>query len=140
MYGAINKMRDPSFIRVESDEVTYPMHILLRYEIEKGLLLGDIEVDDVPKVWNEKMEAYLGCTPTDDAQVPLLHASSCPLQPPPAPPHSTYTRRAVGPGRRGTLSIYNLVPQGGEVVSVMPSHTPTAALRSCSYCDFGSSK
>ena len=77
MYGAINKMKDPSFIRVESDEVTYPMHILLRYEIEKGLLLGEIEVDDVPKVWNEKMETYLGCAPADDAQARprISHAS-----------------------------------------------------------------
>lgn len=61
-------MKDPSFIRVESDEVTYPMHIILRYEIEKALLLGELEVDDVPKVWNEKMEEYLGCKPADDAQ------------------------------------------------------------------------
>jgi carboxypeptidase Taq len=69
MYAAVNKMQDPSLIRAESDEVTYPMHILLRYEIEKGLLLGDIAVDDVPAVWNEKMQEYLGCTPEDDAQV-----------------------------------------------------------------------
>lgn len=75
LYRAINKMKDPSFIRVESDEVTYPMHIVLRYEIEKALLLGELEVDDVPKVWNQKMEAYLGCKPADDAQA---RPSPCP--------------------------------------------------------------
>ena len=92
MYGAINKMKDPSFIRVESDEVTYPMHILLRYEIEKGLLLGEIEVDDVPKVWNEKMESYLGCAPADDAQARprISHASLT---------HLSHRRRRLPPCR-----------------------------------------
>ena len=44
------------------------MHIILRYEIERGLLDGSIKVDDVPEVWNAKMKEYLGVTPENDAQ------------------------------------------------------------------------
>lgn len=62
-------MKDPSFIRVESDEVTYALHIVIRYEIEKRMLDGSLQVADVPKVWNEMMQDCLGCTPADDAQV-----------------------------------------------------------------------
>jgi len=68
LYAAVNVMKHPSYIRVESDEVTYPMHIILRYEIERGLLDGSIKVDDVPAVWNAKMKEYLGVTPDNDAQ------------------------------------------------------------------------
>lgn len=49
-------------------QVTYPLHIILRYEIERGLLDGSIKVDDVPKVWNAKMKEYLGVEPPTDAQ------------------------------------------------------------------------
>jgi hypothetical protein len=49
-------------------QVTYPLHIILRYEIERGLLDGSIPVDDVPKVWNDKMESYLGTRPKTDAE------------------------------------------------------------------------
>lgn len=48
--------------------MTYPLHIILRFEIEQGLLDGSIKVEDVPKVWNAKMTEYLGCTPANDAQ------------------------------------------------------------------------
>eukprot|EP01080_Neovahlkampfia_damariscottae_P001347 gene1347-11429_t len=65
-YNAINNVA-PTFIRVESDEVTYPMHIIMRYEIEKGLFNGTIEVKDLPKIWNEKMKEYLGIVPETDA-------------------------------------------------------------------------
>ncbi len=51
---------EPSFIRVDADEVTYPAHVILRYEIEKDLIEGLIEVDDIPSLWQEKMQAYLG--------------------------------------------------------------------------------
>ncbi len=61
-YRAINSV-EPSLIRVEADELTYNLHIMLRYEIEKGLIAGDIEVKDLPQVWNEKFEDYLGITP-----------------------------------------------------------------------------
>jgi len=66
-YKAINEV-EPGFIRVESDEVTYPMHIILRYELEKGLIEGTIEVDDLPKLWNAKMKEYLGIEPSTDSQ------------------------------------------------------------------------
>jgi carboxypeptidase Taq len=64
-YRAINRV-DPSFIRVEADELTYNLHIMIRYEIEKGLIGGDIEVQDLPQIWNEKMEEYLDITPPTD--------------------------------------------------------------------------
>lgn len=50
----------PGFIRVEADEVSYPLHVLLRYEIESALINGEIEVEEVPELWNEKMISYLG--------------------------------------------------------------------------------
>ena len=65
LYAAINTVKEPSYVRVEADEVTYPLHVILRYEIERALLNGELDVDDVPRVWNEKMEGYLGCTPPD---------------------------------------------------------------------------
>lgn len=65
-YRAIN-VAEPSLIRIEADELTYPLHIMVRYEIEKGLMTGDIEVKDLPAVWNDKMEAYLGIRPQKDA-------------------------------------------------------------------------
>ena len=62
---AVNRVR-PSLIRVEADEVTYNLHIMLRTEIEMALLEGAIAVDDLPEVWNAKMQEYLGLTPPDD--------------------------------------------------------------------------
>lgn len=50
----------PGYIRVEADEVTYPLHVLLRYEIERDLINGAMEAEDVPDAWEEKMESYLG--------------------------------------------------------------------------------
>ncbi len=47
-------------IRVEADEVTYPLHIVLRYEIEQALLAGDMDVDDIPAAWDARMQRYLG--------------------------------------------------------------------------------
>jgi carboxypeptidase Taq len=68
LYKAINKIRQPSIIRVEADEVTYTMHIILRYEIEKGLINGEITTDEVPLLWNSKMQSYLNVTPENDSQ------------------------------------------------------------------------
>ena len=65
-YKAINKV-EPSLIRVEADELTYSLHIMLRYEIEKELVEGKIKVSDLPKIWNERMEKYLGIVPSTDA-------------------------------------------------------------------------
>lgn len=50
----------PGLIRVDADEVTYPAHVLLRYEIERPLVEGEIEVDDIPALWDQKMEQLLG--------------------------------------------------------------------------------
>ena len=66
-YRAANRVQ-PSLIRVEADEVTYNLHIMLRTEIEMGLLDGTYTVDELPAAWNAKMEEYLGLTPPDDAQ------------------------------------------------------------------------
>lgn len=62
---AINRV-DPGFIRTEADELTYSLHVLVRYEIEKMLLSGKIEVKNLPKVWNEKYQEYLGISPDSD--------------------------------------------------------------------------
>ncbi len=65
-YRNANKV-EASFIRVEADELTYPMHIMIRYEIERKLFGNEIEVDDLPKVWNQKMVEYLGIEPKNNA-------------------------------------------------------------------------
>jgi carboxypeptidase Taq len=64
---AINAIR-PSFIRTESDEATYNLHVLLRFELEEALLTGDLSTADLPAAWNEKMLKYLGVSPPDDAR------------------------------------------------------------------------
>lgn len=66
-YRAIN-ISKPSLIRIDADELTYPLHIMVRYDIEKGLFNGDIEVKDLPGVWNEKMAHYLGIRPKNDRE------------------------------------------------------------------------
>lgn len=66
-YRGINDVT-PSLIRIEADEVTYNLHIMIRYEIEKGLINGTLEVCDLPEIWREKMQDYLGITPSNDAQ------------------------------------------------------------------------
>lgn len=66
-YRAINRV-EPSLIRVEADEVTYNLHIFLRFELEQQLLDGSLAVADLPEAWNKKMEEYLGLVPPDDLQ------------------------------------------------------------------------
>lgn len=61
-YKAINKV-EPSFIRVEADELTYPLHVILRFELEKALIEGSLKVHEIPEAWNAKMEEYLGIVP-----------------------------------------------------------------------------
>lgn len=58
----------PSLIRVEADETTYNLHIIIRYEIEKALLENQLDVDDLPAAWNQKMNDYLGLKVPDDAK------------------------------------------------------------------------
>jgi carboxypeptidase Taq len=66
-YRAINDVR-PSLIRVEADEITYNLHILIRFELEVALLEDDLQVIDLPAAWNEKYQHYLGITPPNDTQ------------------------------------------------------------------------
>jgi carboxypeptidase Taq len=65
-YRAVNRV-EPSLIRVEADEVTYSLHVMLRFELETALLTGDLAVRDLPAAWNDAMQAYLGLTPPSDA-------------------------------------------------------------------------
>lgn len=67
LFLAINAV-EPIAIRVDSDEVTYNLHIVLRYEIETALFSGEISIDQVPDRWNELMRKYLGFTPASDAE------------------------------------------------------------------------
>jgi carboxypeptidase Taq len=66
-YKGINKVQ-PSLIRVEADEATYNLHIMLRLEIEIAIVEGKLAVKDLPEVWNSKMEEYLGVVPPNDAK------------------------------------------------------------------------
>ncbi len=64
-YKGVNRVK-PSLIRVESDEGTYTLHILLRMELEIGLMDGSLEARDLPEAWNAGMQKYLGLAPSDD--------------------------------------------------------------------------
>ncbi|MFB6179836.1 MAG: carboxypeptidase M32 [Halorientalis sp.] len=67
-YEAANRIYPENRIRVEADELTYHLHIILRFEIERDLISGDLAVSEVPQVWNDKMEEYLGVRPDTDAE------------------------------------------------------------------------
>ena len=64
--AAVNRV-EPGLIRTEADELTYSLHVLIRYEIEKQLIAGELEVKDLPQVWADKYEEYLGIRPEDTA-------------------------------------------------------------------------
>jgi carboxypeptidase Taq len=66
-HWAINRV-EPSFIRVEADEATYNLHILLRFDLERALVAGDLLPRDVPGAWNETFARYFGIAPPDDAR------------------------------------------------------------------------
>ena len=66
-YRAVNRAQ-PSLIRTEADELTYSLHVMIRYEIEKQLMEGTLSVRDVPAVWNDLYEAYLGIRPANDKE------------------------------------------------------------------------
>jgi carboxypeptidase Taq len=76
-YQAVNKVQ-PSLIRVEADEATYNLHIILRFELERALMGGGLALADLPEAWNARMRAYLGVSVPDDAQGVLqdIHWSS----------------------------------------------------------------
>ena len=65
-FFAINDVR-PSLIRVEADEATYNLHIIIRFELEQALLAGDVPIPDLPAAWNEKYREFLGIEPPNDA-------------------------------------------------------------------------
>ncbi len=58
----------PGPIRVDADEVTYPAHVILRYRLEKAMIAGEMEVDDLPAAWNAGIDELLGLTPADDGE------------------------------------------------------------------------
>ena len=66
-YRAINLAR-PSLIRTEADELTYSFHVMIRYEIEKMIFNGEVDVADLPAIWNEKYQEYLGVMPSTDTE------------------------------------------------------------------------
>ncbi len=70
-------MIEPSLIRIESDEVHYPLHVILRYEIELGLIDGSIKVKDLTRIWNEKMKELIGVVPGDDKEGVLQDVHWC---------------------------------------------------------------
>ena len=65
LYAAVNKA-EPSLIRTEADELTYAMHVMVRYEMEKLMFGGDVKVSDLPALWNEMYRQYLGVMVPDD--------------------------------------------------------------------------
>jgi carboxypeptidase Taq len=76
-YRAVNKV-EPSFIRVDADQITYNMHVILRFELEQEIVSGSIAPQDVPEAWNSKMKEYLGVDVPDDRRGVLqdVHWSS----------------------------------------------------------------
>ena len=76
-YRAVNLVR-PSLIRVEADQVTYNLHVILRFELEQQIVAGELPLSDLPEAWNAKMREYLGLTVPDDARGVLqdIHWSS----------------------------------------------------------------
>jgi carboxypeptidase Taq len=77
LYVYFNLVR-PSLIRVDADELTYNFHIALRYEIEKKVMKGDLGVNEIPSMWNETIDGYLGVEPNNDSEGALqdIHWSS----------------------------------------------------------------
>ncbi|HAD05839.1 MAG TPA: carboxypeptidase, partial [Anaerolineaceae bacterium] len=65
-YRAINKVQ-PSFIRVEADEATYNLHIILRFEIEREMIHGEVQLKDLPELWNSRFHEYLGMEIPNDS-------------------------------------------------------------------------
>ncbi len=66
-YRMVNTVR-PSLVRIESDEVYYSLHIMLRFDMENMIINGDVDVNDIPKLWNEKMKEYFGIVPETDSE------------------------------------------------------------------------
>lgn len=77
-YKYVNQV-ETGFIRIEADEVTYPLHIILRFEIEQGLFDGSITVEDLPKIWNQKILDSLGLVVPNDSKGVLQGGIPIPL-------------------------------------------------------------
>lgn len=67
-YETVNHVREDNLIWEKASELTGPLHILVRFEIERDLMHGDLDIEDVPEVWNEKYEEYLGVRPDSDVE------------------------------------------------------------------------
>lgn len=67
IYDAVNSIK-PSLIRVDADEITYSLHIIIRYEMEKMMIDEDVDVDELPLIWNNKYKEYLGVEPSNYAE------------------------------------------------------------------------
>ena len=67
LYAAVNRAQ-PSLIRIQADELTYSMHVMIRYELEKLMLAGEVTVDELPKLWNDMYKQYLGVTVPNDRE------------------------------------------------------------------------
>ena len=65
LYRCVN-LAEPSLIRTEADELTYPMHVMVRYELEKRMVSGELKAADIPAAWNDMVRAYLGIEVPDD--------------------------------------------------------------------------
>ena len=66
LYKLVTQVK-PSFIRVDADEATYPLHVILRFEIEEAIIEGNLRAFELPELWNSKMQEYLGIVPDSDA-------------------------------------------------------------------------
>lgn len=67
LYRLYTRVR-PDYIRVDADEVTYPAHVILRYHLERAMIDGALQIDDLPGAWNDGLQRMLGLTPPDDAR------------------------------------------------------------------------
>ena len=67
LYSAVN-LSKPSLIRTEADELTYPLHVMIRYELERAIIGGDLKVQDIPGEWNRLYKEFLGVDVPDDRQ------------------------------------------------------------------------
>jgi carboxypeptidase Taq len=70
-YEAVNQVNESNVIRTSADELTYNMHVIVRTEIEQALIAGEMDVEEVPQVWEQKYEEYLGVSPDTESDGPL---------------------------------------------------------------------
>jgi len=70
-YEAVNQVNESNVIRTSADELTYNMHVIVRTEIEQALIADEMDVEEVPQVWEQKYEEYLGVSPSTDSDGPL---------------------------------------------------------------------